>query len=188
MSEDAQPYEVETSPAQGEQEPAALVADTMLGQMVQFVIDEIRAAPDVWAKLGEESQDQVIQRVQARSALIIRQAVHLIASEGREVISGDLEQITAKDEIKAVLKLARHDPKRHALLDAVGRRVLIVVVESEQYMGGTMPAPDSNQLPLLEVDPGDDTPVADASNPPTKEEGDEQRRRADHPADPHQVH
>jgi hypothetical protein len=66
--------------------------------------------------------------------------------------------------------------------------VLIVVVESEQYMGGTMPAPDSNQLPLLEADPGDDTPVADASNPPTKEEGDEQRRRADHPADPHQVH
>jgi hypothetical protein len=158
VSENEAPYDpaAEQVQAAGEPEPATLVADTMLGQMVKFVIDEIRAAPDVWPKLGEESQDQVIQRVQARSALIIRQAVHLIASEGREVISGDLEQITAKDEIKAVLKLARHDPKRHALLDAVGRRVLIVVVESEQYMGGTMPAPDSNQLPLLGDDAQDD--------------------------------
>ena len=140
-----------------EQEPIELIADTMLGELVKFVIDEIRAAPDVWAKLAEHQQEQVITRAELRSRMLISQMVKLIAADGRETIGCDLEQITAKDEIKAVCKLQRHDKSRHALLDAVGKRVLLVVADPEPYLAGEMPRADPQQQEL---------PVADANGVP----------------------
>ena len=139
-----------------------MTADTMLGDMVRLVLDEIRAAPDVWAKLPEHKQDDVIRRVTTQCTRLVSMAVQLIAADGRVVISADLEQITAKDEIKAVLKMQKHDPNRHLLLDAVGLPVLIVVAGSSQFLGGEIPRPEPNQreLPVPEPEP-DAGPVAD---------------------------
>jgi hypothetical protein len=127
-----------------------LTAETMFGDLVSLVIDEIKAAPDVWQKLSEFQQDEVIGRVRQRVEFNVRQAVKLIASEGREVITAELEQITAKDGIKAVCTLAKHDPNRHALLDSVGKAVLIVVADSSQFLNGEMPKPDPQQPDLID--------------------------------------
>jgi len=133
-----------------------LTADTMLGVLVGTIIDELKAAPDCWAKLSQFQQDDVIDRVTLRCRDVVQSAVETLAADGREVITADLEQITAKDGIKAVCVLGKHDPNRHALLDSVGKPVLIVVASSEQYMGGELPTADPDQRPLL-----DGTPVAD---------------------------
>ncbi|MDQ3039840.1 MAG: hypothetical protein M3Q51_04475 [Pseudomonadota bacterium] len=130
-----------------------MIAETMLGELVSTCMDEIRHAPDIWQKLGEQTQDDVIKRVTSRCGDAIRQAVYLIAAEGRDVITADLEQITAKDGIKAVCVLSKNDPNRHQLLDAVGKPVLIVVASSQEFMGGEIPAPEPDQQGL---------PIADA--------------------------
>lgn len=137
-----------------ETEITGLAAETMLGDLTQFLVDEMKAAPDVWQKLSEDSQRDVIERASLRVGDAVRKAVRLIAADSREVITAELEQITTKDGIKAVCTLAKHDPNRHALLDSVGKAVLIVVADASQFLGGALPAPDPNQLPL-------DTPVAD---------------------------
>ena len=139
---------------------ADFTADTMLGTLTTICIDELKAAPDCWAKLSEDQQDDVIKRVTSQVGDAVREAVRIIATQGRDVIVADLEQITAKDSIKAVLTLAKHDPNRHMLLDAVGKPVLIVVASSEEFMGGAIPKADPNQLPL-DVDAANDSPVAD---------------------------
>lgn len=158
--------EEETTPDTGLPDVEKMVADTLLGDLVGFLVDEIRAAPDVWPKLGQEQQDEVIHRCEQHARMIIGRAVNLIAAEGRDVISADLEQITAKDEIKAVCKLGRHDSKRHALLDAVGKRVLLVVAETEPYLGGEMPQSDPDQPDLPIADAGEG-PSADPEPDPT---------------------
>lgn len=140
-----------------EDQGAALVevsAQTMLGDLVGLVIDELKAAPDVWQKLSERKQDEVIDRVRRRCEDAIRQAVHFIYSEGRTVITADLEQLTAKDGIKAVLTLNRHDENRHELLDSVGKPVLVIVGDAQAFTGGAMPKPDPQQSEL---------PIADAA-------------------------
>lgn len=134
-----------------------LAADTMLGDLVSLVIEEIRAAPDVWQKLNEFQQEEVIERVTRRVGSHVREAVKMIASDGREVITAELEQITAKDGIKAVCTLAKHDPNRHALLDSVGKAVLIVVADPSAFLNGELPKPDPQQGDLI----GDDMSVAD---------------------------
>lgn len=151
---------------QAPEETIELTAETLRGELAKFVIDELKAAPDVWQKLNQHQQDDVIERVVTRCASSIKQAVHLIAADGREVITADLEQINAKDEIKAVLKLPKYDQNRHALLDAVGKPVLIVVAGSSQFMGGETPKSEPDQRELVvdgSDDSADDTPVADNS-------------------------
>lgn len=59
--------------------------------------------------------------------------------------------------------MGKHDPNRHALLDSVGKPVLIVVADSSQFMGGDRPRADPQQpdLPGTDADDGQNTPVAD---------------------------
>lgn len=140
------------------EKPVEIATETMHGDIVQLVIDELKAAPDVWQKLSQNAQGLVIDRVQRRGGDAIKQAVYAIAAQGRDTVAADLEQITAKDGIKAVLTLSKNDPQRHSLLDAVGKPVLLVVASAAEFMGGEMPKAESEQLPLDGVD---DTPVAD---------------------------
>lgn len=137
-----------------------LAAETMTGDLVSFIIDELKAAPDCWQKLNEGQQDDVIWRAKQRVNARVQEAVKIIASDGRKTITSTLEQITAKDGIKAVCVLGKHDPNRHDLLDAVGKAVLIVVADAEQYQGGETPKAEADQRELLSDEAGD-TPVAD---------------------------
>lgn len=144
--------------AQHEYPAADLAADTMRGDLISLVIDELKAAPDCWQKLSHDQQDEVIHRTTQRIDSAVKQAVLIIASDGRKVITSTLEQITAKDGIKAVCVLGKHDPNRHELLDSVGKDVLIVVADTEQYRGGEVPQADPDQPMLAGVT---DIPVAD---------------------------
>ncbi len=134
-------------------EAVQTTSETMLGDLVSLVIDEMKAAPDVWQKLSQARQDDVIQRVTSRCVDLVREAVAIIAADGREVITADLEQLTAKDEIKAVCKLSKFDENRHLLLDAVGKPVLIVVASHQQFLGGALPQsePDQTDLPIADA-------------------------------------
>lgn len=133
---------------------AELAAATMRGELITACIDELKAAPDCWQKMCARQQDETIERISLRVGELIAGAVQIIAADGREVITAELEQITAKDGIKAVCTLAKHDPNRHALLDSVGKAVLIVVADAQQFMGGDVPEPDPDQLSLPVADAG----------------------------------
>ena len=62
---------------------------------------------------------------------------------------------------KAVLQLSRHDPMRHELIDSVGKAVVIVVADAEQFMGQRAPAkPDPKEPPLPLGDDGNVKPFA----------------------------
>ncbi len=135
-----------------------LASETLLGDLMSLVIEELKAAPDVWQKLSESKQDAVIGRVHQRVREAVRQAVELIAANGRTAIPANLEQVTVKDTYKAVLTLSKTDPNRHELVDATGRAVVIVIADAEEFSGGAgevKPDPDQPDLPVSGVGAGD---------------------------------
>lgn len=133
-----------------------LARETLLGDLMSLVIEELKAAPDVWQKLSEHKQDAVIGRVHQRVSDAVRQAVELIASNGRTAIPATLEQVTVKDGIKGVVTVSRTDPNRHDLADAVGRAVMIVVADPAEFSGGAGDVkPDPDQQPLNGFGAGD---------------------------------
>lgn len=159
--------QAEECDAIAEPTPIDIAAITMHGDLVSALIDELKAAPDVWQKLSEDKQAYVIDRVRRRVGDAIEQAVRAIAAEGRETCVAQIDQLVSKDGIKVQLKVAGNDPQRHTLLDSVGKEVLIVVADSRQFMGGKAPEAEPNQPTLDGLEDG--APVAD-SCPATAEE------------------
>jgi hypothetical protein len=139
------------TPAASEQTDLQLYAETLQGDLMKIVLDEVRAAPDVWPKLSEDQQAQLISRVRSRVADAAKHAVVIIASENRKTAQAQVESVQFKDEVKVVLTLPKYDENRHLVADAVGHKVLVVLANAEQHMDGGhhhKPEPQQPALPL----------------------------------------
>lgn len=84
-----------------------MTADTIGKELLSGLVCEIKLLPDPWQKLSKAKQDDVIDRLRARVESVVAMAVHLISSQVRTVVVGDLEQITIKNGTKAVIKIGR---------------------------------------------------------------------------------
>ncbi|WP_232243614.1 Rmf/CrpP family protein [Paraburkholderia sp. SOS3] len=113
-----------------------MTADTIGRDLLQALVLELKLLPDVWAKLSEAKQNDVIDRLRARVQSNIAMAVHTLASAGRTVVAGDLDQITIKDGVKAVIKFGANAPSLHELYDAQSKAVLVVVASSADHTAG----------------------------------------------------
>ncbi len=114
----------------------SMTAETVGRDLLQALVQEIKLLPDVWPKMSQKKQDSVIDRLRNRIETNVKMAVHVIASEGRAVVAGELDQITIKDGVKAVVKFGAHAPDLHELYEASGKAVLVVVSNPAQHMGG----------------------------------------------------
>ena len=113
-----------------------MTADSVGRDLLQALITELKLLPKPWAALTKAKQDDVIDRLRARVENQIKMAVHVLASDGRTTITADLEQVTAKDGIKAQFKISQASQGRHDLFDSVGRACLIVLANAEDHTGG----------------------------------------------------
>lgn len=113
-----------------------MTADTIGRDILQALVQEIKLLPKPWASLPKAKQDDVIDRLRARVEHNIKMAVHLIASDNRTTVVGDLESITSKDGIKAQFKISPNSEGRHHLFDSVGHACLIVIACAEDHTSG----------------------------------------------------
>lgn len=114
----------------------SMTAETVGKDLLQALVQEIKLMPDTWPKIPKKKQDDVIDRLRDRIEYNVRMAVHLIAAEGRTVVSGDLDQITIKDGVKAIVKFSSSAQNLHELYESSGKAVLVVVANPAQHMGG----------------------------------------------------
>lgn len=114
----------------------AMTAETIGHDLLAALVAELKLLPEPWPKLPKAKQDDIIDRLRDRVQTNVNMAVHLIASEGRIVVAGDMEQITIKGGVKAVVKFGAGAPNLHQLYDVVNKAVLIVVANAADHTGG----------------------------------------------------
>lgn len=114
----------------------SMTSDTIGKDLLSAIVQEIRLLPDVWVKLPKGKQEDIITRMRDRVTANVRMAVHLIASQERTAAVGDLEQITIRNGIKAVIKIEGGAESLHDLYYAQGKAVLIVVADAADHAGG----------------------------------------------------
>ena len=121
--------------------PVALAAKTLTGDLRDFLLDRLKFDhnPQPWSERSESAQRDVIAQTEAAVQRAVTIAVNLIAAGGRRVIRATLQQITIKDEIKAVLVLARTDEQRYSLIDATGMAVFLTVADPDEFTGERAP-------------------------------------------------
>ncbi len=113
-----------------------MTADTIGKDLLSALVAELKLLPDTWPRLPKTKQDDIIDRLRNRVETNVRMAVHLIASEGRTVVAGDLDQITIKDGVKAVVKFGTGAANLHELYEVAGKSVLVVVANAADHTGG----------------------------------------------------
>lgn len=113
-----------------------MTADTLGKDLLGALVAEIKLLPDPWVKLSKKKQDDVIDRLRSRVESNVKMAVHLLAAEGRTVVAGDLDQITIKDGVKAVVKFGFGAANLHELYEVAGKAVLVVVANAADHTGG----------------------------------------------------
>jgi hypothetical protein len=125
--------------AEQEQETprAEIAAETMHGDLMALVVDELKAAPRSWPELSEDEQDEVIERVRRRTGEAVEDVVRIIATAGFKRIPAKLDSVQVKDGLKITLSALQNDPARHDLMDAQGSTVALVLADPAQFGGGT---------------------------------------------------
>ncbi|HQL08857.1 MAG TPA: ribosome modulation factor [Lentisphaeria bacterium] len=113
-----------------------MTADTIGKDLLQALVMELKLLPDPWPKLSKKKQDDIIDRLRNRVETNVKMAVHMLAAEGRIVVAGDLDQITIKDGVKAVIKFGAGAPNLHELYEVTGKQVLVVVANAADHTGG----------------------------------------------------
>lgn len=113
-----------------------MTADTIGKDLLSALVTEIKLLPDPWPKLSKKKQDDIIDRLRNRVESNVKMAVHMLAAEGRTVVAGDLDQITIKDGVKAVVKFGTGAANLHELYEVAGKSVLVVVANAADHTGG----------------------------------------------------
>lgn len=129
--------------------PIQLASETLGRDLLQVLLQEVRALPDVWPKLTEKKQAAVIERLRNVIERATTHSVKLIAAGGNPTISGILESVAIKEGIKATFKVSQFDPMRHELIDSQGKVCLLVVANAADHLGGmdeVKPDPDQGEL------------------------------------------
>ena len=131
---------------------APLIAEKfLLGDLIKFLLGEIKQLPPVsFSMLPEAQQQQIIDRLQEHTTEAVRQTVKIIAGRGITNVAGEIAGVNFKAGVVCTINVSKQDANRLALADSIGAPVLIVMPEYAAAFGGDMPkaTPDQNPLPI----------------------------------------
>jgi len=111
-------------------------ANTLAKDLLSALVTEIKLLPDVWPKLVQDKQNEIIDRLRERVIYGVANAVNILSSQGKTAIAGELEQILVKDGAKATVKIDRNAQSLHDLCEMQAQRIFIVSADYLQYLGG----------------------------------------------------
>jgi hypothetical protein len=121
----------------------------LFGDLMKFMVGEIRQLSVPFATLPEKEQQKVIDRVTERTEKTVKECVRIIAGKGRPTVQADIESVLFKDGVKVVLGFSKAAGDRHAIADAAGGAVLLILPDYEPVMEGALPKADKDQPSLL---------------------------------------
>lgn len=123
-----------------EKTPRDLAREFMLGEVMAAAMRQLRALDKPWLRLPEDKQKDVIEEVRDAVSVAIRQAVEIIATDDRTRFTAQVESVTFKDGVKAVLTMA-NTMASHELADVQGGRVFVVIEDPNRYTASSSAVP-----------------------------------------------
>lgn len=133
-----------------EQEALKAVSEKFLfGDLLKFMVTEIRQLSVPWGALPEKDQQKIIDRMTERTENTVREVVKIISGKARPTVQASIESVLFKDGVKVTLTFPRSQGDRHAIADASGGEVLLVLPDYESVLGGDAPKADKDQPALV---------------------------------------
>lgn len=123
----------------------------LLGSLIKACIKHMKTMAKPWGELKESEQSRVLGTVMVDCRDALKDAIDIIVGNGRVTFTAAVDQVVFKDGVKAVLSLAK-TPEAHALADAEGSYVTIVIEERKKLLQeGDSTTPEKDQKPLFDA-------------------------------------
>lgn len=139
-----------------------MAAEFMGKSMLDLILQELKAAPDVWQKMSQKQQDDVIGRARNSIQYAVAGAVNTITTQNQTSIGAVVDGIAKKDKIKLTL-LVPHSNDSESLMNLYqlnsGATVRVLLGNAEPYIGGmelVVSEPDQRELFAESAIPDDD--------------------------------
>lgn len=131
--------------------PMVLAHELMVHDLVEAALFELRNIKTPFLRLGEDDQQEVIDRITEKASDVVRSAVSIIASRGATTI--ELTMKEAKFDAKKLTATGIIDakaPNRKELIDSAGHLCLLVMAPDDYHEGTDFVKPerDQHELPL----------------------------------------
>jgi hypothetical protein len=123
------------APARNNAEDSLSISRDSLGHdILAALVNELRTLPDHFSRLNEENQQKCIERLKDKIRGGIDKAIRIIVHGELAAVPAKLEHVNWKDGLTCGLKIQRDAMYRHALSDAQGTTVLLVVTDATRWV------------------------------------------------------
>lgn len=125
--------EATEAPRDKAKDTIAMTAATMGRDLVAALLEEVRGMPDHWAKIDSTRQQKIIENLKDKTRRAIDQALTLMMRSEFQAVPAKLEFVNRKEGIRAGLTVKGDAVCRHALFDASGTQVLVIIADPKQW-------------------------------------------------------
>lgn len=122
------------APADHAKKTIAIAAATMGHDLVAALLTEIRNMPDHWSRMNKELQQGSLDRLKDKVAAAVLKAQHMLTTGSFQAVPAVLEYIGRKGGIVGKISIRKDELCRHALFDAQGSKVLVVITDPNQWL------------------------------------------------------
>ncbi|MNJ24055.1 hypothetical protein D3C77_184590 [compost metagenome] len=132
-------------------EPMALAHQLMVHDLVEAALFELRNIKVPFGRLGEDDQQEVIDRLTKQAEEVVLTAIGIISSRSVDTIPIKIADSKFKEKNITVTGVVdAHDPNRHGLIDLSGKLALLVLAPNDYNEGtdGIQAERDQRELPL----------------------------------------
>lgn len=128
--------------------------DSFPGQLVGFVLDEIRrfdSAATQWENQPDEQRQERLDQMATRAEGMAQALVDAVNNQGRDSVKGHIKQVVFEQAVKVVITAAKTEEHILDLAQQAGGQVLLVL--PQRSLDLEAPA-EQEALPLGDTDPG----------------------------------
>lgn len=111
-----------------------LSAETLGHDLLAALIAELRHMPDHFLRLNEKLQRETIDRLKEKIQAGAEKAISILMKAELAAVPAEVKSVSIGEYIKAQLRVQRDALYRHALADAQGKKVLVLVASPDQWM------------------------------------------------------
>jgi len=116
--------------------PALAVADRFAAQLLRAALDALANQRTLWPVTPQQQQQEVIDRLRNSFTEVIKRQMSAIAAAGLPYAEVGMNTITAKGETVKAIVTVGDNKTLHELVDAIGRKIVLVLVDAETYTAG----------------------------------------------------
>lgn len=119
-----------------EQTQTEIIAETVLGEMMELILRAPKEMQVGWGMLTEQQQKNIIFESEIVARKRIEQIVDLVSSTDHDSLKVSIDHAKIKsDRVLAQISFAASEKNREHFIDFIDSQVMLTLVDPEEFMG-----------------------------------------------------